>query len=49
MPTPKKGESKSEYMNRCIPILVREGKKPDQAVAICSSMFENKEKGKNEK
>ena len=29
-------------MNRCIPMLVEEGKNKDQAVAVCSSMFGKK-------
>jgi len=41
MPTPKPNESKDDYMSRCIPKLVAEGKDQDQAIAICSSMFES--------
>ena len=44
MPTPKKDEKESDYMNRCVPMLIKEGKKPDQAVAICNSMFTNSKK-----
>jgi hypothetical protein len=41
MPKPKPdSESRSEWMNRCIPVLVNEGREQDQAVAICSSMWE---------
>jgi HK97 family phage prohead protease len=48
MPTPSKGESKSNFIDRCIPIVIDEGtaKNPDQAVAICNSLWD---KGKNEK
>jgi HK97 family phage prohead protease len=48
MPTPSKGESKSDFIDRCIPIVIDEGtaKNPDQAVAICNSLWD---KGKNEK
>lgn len=44
MPTPKKGESKSKYMSRCVPVVVGEGKTQDQAVAQCSGMFDNRKK-----
>ena len=44
MPTPKKYEKKKDFMNRCIPEVVREGKKTDQAIAQCSSIFENRKK-----
>ena len=41
MPTPKPSEeSRDEWMDRCIPYLVDEGREQDQAVAICSSMWE---------
>ena len=46
MPTPKKDEKKSDYMQRCVPMLINEGKKPDQAVAICSSMYDEHKKDK---
>lgn len=42
MPEPKKSETKDEYMARCVPVLISEGKDKDQAVAICSSMYERK-------
>ena len=38
---PKSGESESEYMGRCVPTLINEGKPQDQAVAICISTYEN--------
>ena len=37
---PNQGESQSDFMNRCIPILVGEGKDQDQAVAICYKYYE---------
>ncbi len=40
MPTPKKGESKKDFIERCVPKLINEGKPTEQAVAICSSMYE---------
>ena len=38
---PAAGESQDEFMGRCIPVLIGEGKDQDQAVAICISMYEN--------
>lgn len=37
---PNAGESKDDFLGRCIPIVVREGKDTDQAAAICYSYFE---------
>ena len=38
---PSAGESESEYMSRCVPTLIDEGKDQDQAVAICISTYQN--------
>lgn len=38
MPKRKKGEPKSEFMKRCVPVVMSEGKSNEQAVAICYSM-----------
>ena len=38
---PSAGESESEYMSRCVPTLIDEGKPQDQAVAICISTYQN--------
>ena len=35
------GESKDDYLGRCIPVLIGEGYKQDQAIAICISDFKN--------
>jgi len=35
------GESKDDYLQRCIPVLRSEGYEQDQAVAICISEYEN--------
>lgn len=43
MPTPEPNETRDEWMARCIPYLINEGKKRDEAVAICSSMWDNKD------
>jgi hypothetical protein len=37
---PSKGEHKDEFLGRCIPFVIKEGKDSDQAVAICNSMWE---------
>jgi hypothetical protein len=46
MPSVKKGEKQSDYMHRCVPMLVKEGKKQDQAVAQCLGMFREHWKAK---
>jgi hypothetical protein len=48
MPTPNKGESKSDFISRCIPYVIREGTTDDssQAAAICHSIWK-KSKEKN--
>lgn len=49
MPTPRKDEKKSEFISRCIEYVVeKEGKKQEQAVAICHSIWKNKKEKKNE-
>ncbi|HSG31040.1 MAG TPA: hypothetical protein VLB82_05785 [Thermodesulfobacteriota bacterium] len=40
MPTPRRGENKDDFMKRCIPQVVGEGKPQEQAIAICSSLWE---------
>jgi len=37
---PSAGESQSDFMSRCVPVLIDEGKDQDQAVAVCISMYE---------
>lgn len=36
---PHQGEAKDDFMKRCIPAMINEGKEQDQAVAMCSSMY----------
>lgn len=45
MPKPRKNESRDDWMERCIPFLMKEDKSNPQAVAICSSMYDDKAKG----
>lgn len=43
MPRIRKGESKGDYMRRCIPyVMRREGLKHKEAVGKCSGMYYNK-------
>ena len=37
---PSAGESESDFMSRCVPAMIDEGKDQDQAVAVCISMYE---------
>jgi hypothetical protein len=46
MPTPNDGESRDDFMDRCIPQVISEGKEQDQAVAICSSLYEQESEEK---
>jgi len=39
---PNAGESEDEFLNRCIPLILEEGKDQDQAIAMCYSMYEQK-------
>lgn len=45
MPTPKKNESKNDFIKRCIVITQRDGaaKNTKQAIAICNSLWDKKE------
>jgi hypothetical protein len=38
---PESGESQEDYMSRCVPLQIEEGKPQDQVVAICISTYEN--------
>jgi hypothetical protein len=42
MPTPQEGEGRDEFMERCVPVVIDDGtaEDSDQAVAVCSSMWE---------
>ena len=47
MPKPRTGESRSDFVSRCIPIVMDEGtaEDSDQAVAVCNSLWKQ-ERGK---
>lgn len=40
--TPQSGEQQDEFISRCIPVLIGEGKDQDQAAAICYSYWKEK-------
>jgi hypothetical protein len=40
MPEPRTGESREDFLDRCIPEVVAEGRDPDQAVAMCLAYYE---------
>lgn len=48
LPKPKKNENKEEWLERCIPVMIREGKDKDQAIAICMSQW-NQRSDRNKK
>lgn len=51
MPRPIKGEAKAQFIKRCIPSIIREGTAKDvnQAVAICNTIFDRKQRREKEK
>ena len=48
MPKPKANESRKDFMMRCIPMVIKEGKSREQAIAQCSATYANKDKYANE-
>ena len=38
---PSKGEHQKDFIDRCVNYVIDEGKEPEQAVAICNSIWEN--------
>jgi hypothetical protein len=51
VPDPKPGESRDDFVSRCIPIVIEDGtaEDGDQAVAICNSMWRSKSMTPQEK
>lgn len=39
---PTQGETHDEFISRCMPVVIKEGKENDQAYAICESYWENR-------
>ncbi|NIV36793.1 MAG: phage major capsid protein [Anaerolineae bacterium] len=46
MPEPREGETRQDFVERCIPIVLEDGtaQDPDQAAAVCHSMWEEAQK-----
>ena len=44
MPKPRKNEKRKDYIARCVPIVVREGLTPRQAVGRCHGMWRQSKK-----
>lgn len=44
MPTPRDNETRKQWMKRCVPVLIEEGNEQDQAVAVCSNIWRNRNK-----
>ena len=42
MPEPEKGESERDFLKKCIPALIHEGRARDQSIAICYSVYRRK-------
>ena len=42
MPEPKKGETERDFLSRCIPMLIHEGREKSQSIAICFSVYRRK-------
>jgi len=49
MPTPKKNETEKDFVNRCIPYVIKnEGEKPDRASAKCHGIWKQHQKNGEE-
>jgi len=42
MPEPKKGETERDFLSRCIPMLIHEGKEQKAAVGACYGIYRSK-------
>lgn len=49
MPQPEPDESKNDYLKRCIPELIHEGREQKQSIAICLSIYDRRDTQKNHK
>lgn len=45
MPVPSSKETKNDFISRCVPIVINEGRSKDQAVAICYSIWKKHHPG----
>lgn len=39
MPNPEKGETERQFLKRCIPQLIEEGREQKQSIAVCYSLY----------
>ena len=46
IPQPKPKEAEKDFMDRCIPALIKDGSFPAQAAAICIGIYNKKSKGR---
>lgn len=46
MPTPKKNETRNQYVSRAVPQIMKEGKTQKQAVGKAEGMYNSKRRGK---
>ncbi len=44
MPTPKEGEDRKSFLQRCIPIVIKEGKSQKEAAGQCGGVFDSAKK-----
>jgi hypothetical protein len=42
MPDPKPNETEQEFVNRCIPYMMKEGKTQEEAAGACYGIYRNK-------
>ena len=49
MPSVKKGEKRNDYVGRCVPEVMKEGKGQKAAVGKCEGMYSGKWKGSKKK
>ena len=49
LPTLQEGESRNEYLKRCIPVEIEAGKEQSQAAAICNTEYERQVSNKYDK
>ena len=42
MPTPRKDEDRNDFMQRCVPQVIDEGRPQDQAVAMCNQIWRDR-------
>lgn len=45
MPTPNKDEKRNDFVARCVPMLMKEGKKQKQAVGACEGIYNSHKRG----